>query len=484
MKNNVFEIQDGVLVRCTVNQPDVVIPDGVKTIAYRAFKKPDDYKGIDEIESVVIPKSVTLIESKAFQYCDRLRKVSILGPTEIGSEAFLSCDDLEEVYLADGVKSIGSECFAFCDKLKELYIPKSVTHIGWDIAGMNDSSYREPVFRCYAKGKGADWSDNWNRTYNDPRFGDDRRHHFFHPTFYGIDRDGKPRQDAERIPVSDMPHGTGVPAEESKSRAESHRIPQTRLRLWLTATLKSMIGDNEYRLDDEEREMLPRILRDYHSTIEHPLDEPWEITIDDECHNLTPELVFNVYLDRWEDHFDGTHLVVHHDMPFHNDPYKSYPVSTLVEGGTIIAEKEVYDNLTIYDVRLHIQWPKQDLKRYTLEEAFHQMQNDSRLAPYKDGENEIDVQLAHSHWRAEEFKKYKPSEFPRQFIEDLEAESEKWSDLGQIVIQPYEFYEETHSYSDDYKDAAMAYGQDCDDWTTTERRKTGERLTFEIALGS
>ena len=110
---NKFTIKDGALEHCTVNNSNVVIPDGVKVIKYSAFKKPDSYKGIDELKSVVIPKSVTLIESKAFQYCDRLRKVSILGPAEIGSEAFLSCDDLEEVYLADGVKSIGSECFAF-----------------------------------------------------------------------------------------------------------------------------------------------------------------------------------------------------------------------------------------------------------------------------------------------------------------------------------------------------------------------------------
>ena len=167
-------------------------------------------------------------------------------------------------------------------------------------------------------------------------------------------------------------------------------------------------------------------------------------------------------------------------MPFHNDPYKSYPVSTLVEGGTIIAEREVYDNLTIYDVRLHIQWPKQETEYHTLDEARLLIQNDRQLASYTDENNELDVLLAHSHWRAEKYKTYKPCEFPQQFFDDLKAEGDKWSDLGQIVIQPYELYEVTHSYSDDYKDAAMAYGADCDDWTTTERRKTGTRLAYEI----
>ena len=477
---NVFEIHDGILERCTVVKPDVVIPDGVKVVKYTAFKVHDSYRGTKKLKSVVIPESVETIEAGAFQYCERLRKVTILGPADIGDEAFLSCDSLEDVYLADGVKSIGNECFAYCEKIEYLYIPKSVVEIGYDIARMNDASYRDPVFKCYAKGKGLDWSDDWNRTYNDPRFGDDRSHHFFHPTFYGIDRNGKPRQESPRVAVTDMPHGTGVPATKSKSRAESHRIPQTRLRLWLTATLKSMVGDNEYALDDEEREMLPRVLRDYHSSTEHPLDEPWEIILDDEHYSLTPELIFNVYIDRHTDHYDGKHLIVHHDMPFHNDPYKSYPVSTLVEGGTIIAEREVYDNLTIYDVRLHIQWPKQETEYHTLDEARLLIQNDRQLASYTDENNELDVLLAHSHWRAEKYKTYKPSEFPQQFFDDLKAEGDKWSDLGQIVIQPYELYEVTHSYSDDYKDAAMAYGADCDDWTTTERRKTGTRLAYEI----
>ena len=48
------------------------------------------------------------------------------------------------------------------------------------------------------------------------------------------------------------------------------------------------------------------------------------------------------------------------------------------------------------------------------------------------------------------------------------------------MVQPYELYEEVHSYSDDYRDAAEAYGKDCDDWTTTERRETGKRLNYEI----
>lgn len=480
---NYYEIKDNTLVHCTVNQPDVVIPDGVKTIKTGAFSKPGEIDGQDTLERVVVPKSVETIESGAFQYCKHLRKVSILGPAEIGGEAFTSCSNLEEVYLAEGVKSIGSCCFQFCEKLKYLYIPMSVTRIGWDIARMNDASYHNPVFRCYAKGRGKDWDEDWNRVYNDPRFGDDRSHHYFHTTFFGVDRDGKLRQGCELVhtPCTDMPHGTGEKPRKSKCEAESWRLPETKLRLWLTATIISMTGDKEYLLDDEEREMLPYTLRDNdRSTVRH-LDEPWEITVDDESGHLAPELKISAWINSFGDYFDGHKLIVHHDMPWHNNPYKDYPVSVLTPGDTVIAEKHIFNGGTTYDVRLHIQWPEQEVERFSLDDAFERIQQDRELwSAYKDDENEFEVLLAHSHWKAEVYKTYNPSEFQQKFFDDLKAEGDKWGDLGQIVIQPYEFYEELHSFSDDYKDAASAYGADCDDWTTTERRKTGKRICYEI----
>ena len=480
---NYFEIEYNTLIHCTVNKPDVIIPDGVKTIKTGAFSKPGKLDGQDALESVVVPKSVETIESGAFQYCKHLRKVSILGPAEIGSKAFTSCSNLEEVYLAEGVKSIGSLCFQFCAKIKYLYIPKSVTHVGWDIARMNDASYRNPVFRCYAKGRGANWNEDWNRVHYDPRFGDDRSHHYYHTTFFGVNRDGSPRQGYELVhtPCTNMPHGTGVIQPKSRCEAESWRLPQTKLRLWLTATIISMTGNKEYMLDDEEREMLPYTLRDNDQATVHQLDEPWEITIDDLSHHLAPELKINAWLHSFGDYFDGHKLIVHHDMPFHNDPYSEYPVSTLTPGGTVIAEKHIFNGGTTYDIRLHIHWPEQEIVKYTLREAFAQIQQvKEQLNTYKDGENEIDVLLAHSHWKAEKYKTYNPSEFPHLFFTDLESEGDLWGDLGQIVIQPYEFYEEVHSFSDDYKDAASAYGEDCDDWTTTERRETGKRMYYEI----
>ena len=131
----IFDIQNGVLKSCQVKEKEITIPAEVTTIAFSVFKS-----------------------------CEILEKVTILGPADIEAEAFWGCKNLKEVYLADGVKSIGNECFAYCEKLEKLYIPESVTKIGWNIACMNDSSYRAPSFYCHRQGIGPEWNKHWNLT--------------------------------------------------------------------------------------------------------------------------------------------------------------------------------------------------------------------------------------------------------------------------------------------------------------------------------
>ena len=480
MKENIFEIKNGILLHCTVNNPKVVIPDGVTEIDSEAFRQPDSIYGLDEVTSLSIPESVVKIGSGAFQWCKKLKKASIKGPAEIGSEAFLGCSSLKEVYLADGVRSIGSDCFSFCEKLQYLFIPESVETMGYEIARQNDGTIRQPTFRCYSKGIGKGWSKDWNLIHFDRRFWDNPDYYYYHPTFFGVTRNGTARTDISHQPAIGMPHGTGVKAEEPKARIEGHHLPKTKLRLWLTATLISMVGEKEYLLDEEERDILPRINRDNDNATLRPLDEPWEITVDDSTRHLAPELKISAWINDYYDIFDGHTLIVHHDMPWHNDRYKYYPISKLSMGGTVIAEKHIMNGGYIYDVRLHIHWPEQEYRKYSLNEASDLIKEQLAEWGLNDTDNEVDALLAHSHWKAEEYKSYKPSELPAKLMDDIKADGEKWADLGQIVLQPYEFYEETHSYSDDYKDVASAYGMDCDDWTTTERRKTKGSFAIEM----
>ena len=52
--------------------------------------------------------------------------------TEIGDNAFMGCDDINEVELPYGLKSIGDRAFASCSSLQKVHIPATVSSFGAD----------------------------------------------------------------------------------------------------------------------------------------------------------------------------------------------------------------------------------------------------------------------------------------------------------------------------------------------------------------
>ena len=436
---------------------------------------------------LIIPEDVTQIGACAYEFNKTIKKVRILGPAKIGREAFLGCDNLEEVYLADGVQALGDECFAFCSKIHEIFIPKSVEFIGCDIARMNDADDRYPIFLCERKAIGKNWHDEWNRIYNDPRFGGDRRYSFYHQTYYGSTRksdEKKADKQPPLKPVTDVLHGTARLIEPSANPPEHIRIPATKLRLWLKATRKTFVGDKEYELDEEIREIIPRLIRSNgaYKYIERKLDEPWEITIDNDVWQLAPELNINAWINIRKYPFDGKTLVVHLDAP-DRGAYDDAWASELRMGETVIAEKIIKNGnfMDLIDVRLFIQWPQQEYKKYTVEQVMEILrQRKAEWAALKDGKNEILVFLTHGNNSSELFKHYQPSTFPAQFIADWNEKKSEWTDLGEIIVQPCELYLETHDYSDDYKCAAGISDDEDTSWTETKRNPVGQRLNFEI----
>lgn len=347
---NIFKINDGVLTRCQVNNPHVVVPEGVRVIAYSAFKKEGSYEGVDELKSVELPKSVEVIEHEAFQYCENLRRVVILGPAEIGYGAFKSCHHLTEVFLEDGVKSIGGGCFDFCSELYTLYIPASVTRVGNRLAEMNSGFEGALHIYCHAFGPGEGWDKKWDVLYVDPRFNDEY-HTYRYDVRYGVTRDLMPRKE-ERTLIKDMPHGTGQQVEPDSR--EGLPVPEMRFKLWLTATREwPKNSHQEWSLTDEERQMLSAVLRKENDSPMRPLDTPWEVTVNGETGYLDRDLALKAWMNVYGDYFDGETINIHHDMPSHTDPYERYPISRLRKGETVIAE-QIF--VRFYDVRLHIQW--------------------------------------------------------------------------------------------------------------------------------
>ena len=85
------------------------------------------------IESYVIPSSVTSIGDKAFSSCDSLSEIVIPSSvTSIGDSAFYCCRSLSKIVIPSSVTSIGNSAFSYCHSLSEIVIPSSVTSIGRD----------------------------------------------------------------------------------------------------------------------------------------------------------------------------------------------------------------------------------------------------------------------------------------------------------------------------------------------------------------
>lgn len=84
-----FEIEDGVLIRYTGNDTDVIIPDGVTHIGAGAFED------CENLASITIPDSVTSIGDRAFYNCENLRSVTLPDDMEMDRNVFANCPNLE-----------------------------------------------------------------------------------------------------------------------------------------------------------------------------------------------------------------------------------------------------------------------------------------------------------------------------------------------------------------------------------------------------
>ena len=154
---NMTRITSFVFSDCT-SLASIEIPKGVIQIRSRAFSG----SGLSDI---VLPESLTTINSYAFEDCDFLTRIYIPASVNVlGMGAFQECDNLERIIIAEsnsgytsidgvvfnktadtlrmcpegvtgnyeiptGVKTIGKEAFKLCDKLTSVIITDSVTKI-------------------------------------------------------------------------------------------------------------------------------------------------------------------------------------------------------------------------------------------------------------------------------------------------------------------------------------------------------------------
>ena len=105
--------------------PETVAGFNVTTIGSACFKN-------SKITGVYIPKTVTNINTAAFNNCQSLKSVYFLGTNyvDIGESVFENCISLSNVSMSANTTAIGANAFANCTSLKKLKIPESVTVIG------------------------------------------------------------------------------------------------------------------------------------------------------------------------------------------------------------------------------------------------------------------------------------------------------------------------------------------------------------------
>ena len=107
------------------NIESYVIPSSVTSIGDSAFY------GCDFLSEIVIPSSVTSIGKGAFSGCGSLSEIVIPSSvTSIGDWAFNGCNSLSEIVIPSSVTSICHHAFYGCGSLSEIVIPSSVTSIG------------------------------------------------------------------------------------------------------------------------------------------------------------------------------------------------------------------------------------------------------------------------------------------------------------------------------------------------------------------
>ena len=156
--DSVTEIGEGAFYSCP-KLCEVTLPQTLKEISASLFS------GCWALESISIPAGVTLIGNFAFGGCRKLSEISIpAGVKKIGKGAF-SKTDIEKMILPEGIDEIDNMVFEQCKKLKSLTIPNGVKYIG---AGAFLHCYKlnEIIFR----GTMAEWNaleTEWNtQTYS------------------------------------------------------------------------------------------------------------------------------------------------------------------------------------------------------------------------------------------------------------------------------------------------------------------------------
>ena len=120
----ITEIQEIAFADC-FNLESIILPNSVTRIGISAFA------GCRSLTNITIPNSVTTIEGSAFYDCSSLTNITIPNRvTRIGISVFNGCSSLTNITIPNSVTTIEDSAFNGCSSLTNITIPNSVTFIG------------------------------------------------------------------------------------------------------------------------------------------------------------------------------------------------------------------------------------------------------------------------------------------------------------------------------------------------------------------
>ncbi len=122
---NCFKTDEGdVLVECTGNISNLILPDGITEIYDNVFKDGN------LLTNITLTKDTAIIGKSAFEHCKWLVSVkNACNVKRIEKFAFSGCSSLENVELSDKLEFIGMRAFEYCSSLKSIAIPEGITEI-------------------------------------------------------------------------------------------------------------------------------------------------------------------------------------------------------------------------------------------------------------------------------------------------------------------------------------------------------------------